>query len=131
MDYSPEALKIVPALYDSNKSNNMQPLRDLLSGKICPEFSIEIKEKEILNEIILCYGVIDNTEDILSYLIFDYKIKESTLDNLIPYPSYNPNNSRHIKIKEMFKTRVIEERHSELNQELSLKPKITNKKPKV
>jgi hypothetical protein len=125
MDYYPEALKIVPALYDSNKSNNMQPLRDLFSDKTLSEFSKELKEKEVITELIVCYGVIKNPEEIISYLIWDYKIEKIALE------TFNPQLDIIKRIKEMIHQRKVEEMHSDLQDELDTKSNQNNKKPKV
>jgi hypothetical protein len=138
MDYSPgfikttehpPSTKIMPTLYLAAKSKNMKPLEDLLLGKILPDISTEVKEKEVLKEVALSFHTMENAEDVLYYLIFDYKINDKFFD------FYNKDDVLHLvgvdKAKEMFDLRKKrEDLYLDLNEKLENNNKIS-KKPKV
>jgi hypothetical protein len=108
-------------LYPAAKNKDFDTIKNILSNNIYPNVPLEKKEKTLLRETLMCIHRFNEGNEILSYLIFDYKINEERLD----YDFFRGVNVE--KALEMFNLRNA----LELNQELSLNPKITNKKPKV
>jgi hypothetical protein len=106
----------------------MKSLKDLFSGKTLPEFSLELKEKEIFTEIILCYGLMNNPQKILSYLILEYRIEDKYLKE------FNSNLDSVKKAQEFFAQRKINDTTkamNDLNSELQPKGNKSHKKVKL
>lgn len=125
MDYLKETKEMMRAVYSSAKSKNFEPIKDFLSDKALPEVPKDVKERVIFVETLVCLIMLNDGDELLDYLIFDYKIDGSIMDYVVT-TKIDAN-----KAHEMFKIRNAKEFASELEYELKYNSDNLNKKLKV
>lgn len=125
MDYIKETKEMMRAVYSSAKSKNFELIKDFLSDKALPEVPKDVKERIIFVETLVCLVMLNDGEELLNYLIFDYKIDQSIMNYVIK-TQINAE-----KAHEMFQLRKSEQFASILEKELNYNTEKAHKKLKV
>lgn len=107
---------------DAILGNDLNTIKNILFSDKYPHYNQAYKETQIFQVATMLYlsssiTTIDikKGEEVLKYLIFEYNIKEETSIDKTGLPD---------EIKEMFSIRKF---HKDLNQELDVKNKLSNK----
>lgn len=125
MDYLKETKEMMRAVYSAAQSKNLEPIKDFLSGEALPYIPKDVKERVIFVETLVCLIMLNNGEELLNYLIFDYQIDQGIMDYVVT-TKIDAN-----KAHEMFKIRSSKQFALELDAELKYNRDNLNKKLKV
>lgn len=110
------------AIYRSFNNNDLDTMKSILNSENYPSLTQLQKETEVFNALCHCFTYGNESDvgnDLLKYIIFEYKITEDVclvLDN------------KHKLINDMFQARKLNE---ELNQELAGNDTVLKKKVKL
>jgi hypothetical protein len=113
-------------VYDGAKAKNCDEIKQALFDSSFPNISKDEKELMIFVETLTCLTMFQLGEDILHYLIFDYKIDEKLLDKI------NKKNVNVEKAEEMFlKRKQMEDFYQDLTKELDKNNSSSKRKSKI
>lgn len=125
MDYLEETKEMMRAVYTAAQSKNIEPIKYFLSDKKFPQIPKDAKERAIFVETVVCLTMLQQGEELLSYLILDYKIDENVMDILIQSEFDS------LKAQQLFKLRNASVLSEELENELDIHNDKYSQKTKV
>lgn len=117
MEVSYQEHPIYEAINEAAYANDLEEAKRILCLKQFPGITKEERESCLFSEAYIAFKNYRKGEDILKYLIFEYKITE---DNSINKFEFNSEPT----IKQMFETRKLQE---ELTSELNLNNTVSTK----
>jgi ArsR family metal-binding transcriptional regulator len=116
-----EFIDFLTNVIEAMEQNNIKRILQLLDSTDYPSLTLDKREELIFQKILASFTLKNVGEEILNYLIFDYKIKEENSIN-------NLTGEVEPKIKEMFEKRKI---NDALVKELDDRNVHPVKRPKV
>ena len=125
MDYLEETKEMMRAVYTTAQSKNIEPIKDYLSDQKFPHIPKNAKERVIFVETVVCLTMLQQGEELLSYLILDYNINENIMNDFIVSQIDT------LKAQELFALRDAIALSAELREELKNYNDKPNKKTKV